>query len=304
MDSLDLNPRIFFGVVFVVFLTGICGGSIPIFMVHCPQKHRIGLASFSNGSVLALLFGQVLPRLFTEIRRFHASIPVDFLCGAVVVLGKLNLLWTEVLLNRLYWKVTVKQGFPEPSNGDLWTAMENASDSNDDESDELQHFLHSVNNEAPTKRRQPHLLWIISVVAPLSIHALMEGFALGTQHSWANFVAFGISLALHKWVVTLSLGSLMMQAKIQGPCHLLTLAIFVTMTPTGAILARSTLNIFDDSALSFKLMQSYSTGILLHLATVEHNGTCNFGIGSTTLCYTLGVISMFVLQFFLHSVLL
>lgn len=49
-------------------------------------------------------------------------------------------------------KVTVKQGFPEPSNGDLWTAMENASDSNDDESDELQHFLHSVNNEAPTKR--------------------------------------------------------------------------------------------------------------------------------------------------------
>ncbi|TRY76198.1 hypothetical protein TCAL_10139 [Tigriopus californicus] len=149
MDSIEFNPQILIATLIGVSLAGLWGGLTPNLLDQCPKSLQTGFTFFSSGSVLALLFGQVIPQLFYDIKQFHAPIPVELLCGMVIVFGKLSLQLVALLFPGSLGQISQK---PSSHNPNLWTTVEDSADSNDDDTNELHYFLSPDHCEAPRPR--------------------------------------------------------------------------------------------------------------------------------------------------------
>jgi solute carrier family 39 (zinc transporter), member 1/2/3 len=105
----------------------------------------------------------------------------------------------------------------------------------------------------------------------LSSHALLSGFAVGTEQSAVTFLVVAAAISVHKFAAAFTLGSSLIRGGASSRSFLTVMLIFAVSTPLGMLLGTQVQTFLTDNAgqLVEASFEALAAGTFLYVAALD-----------------------------------
>jgi zinc transporter ZupT len=129
----------------------------------------------------------------------------------------------------------------------------------------LEHIVGSLNHHANYFLSSIALL----TVCMLSIHAFLEGTALGLSEGFATTIVIFIAIIAHKSATGFALSVNLNKSMLSFSSRLINFSIFALMTPLGILGGTWILNSTEQNVLLMPILSSLAAGTFIYIGTLH-----------------------------------